>query len=163
MARRSTHPLLRTVALAAGFVWFVIDAVLLPLLRPLARWLASRPFWRRIEAWTVRLPPYPTLLVFLVPVVLLEPVKPLAAWLAAGGHGLLALLLFGVTEAIKLVVVERLFHANRDKLLTIRWFARLYGLWTWLKLLVTQNRYWRAARRRVRAVWVLLKRTARMA
>mgnify|MGYP003345841723 CR=1 FL=1 len=50
-----------------------------------------------------------------------------------------------------------------DKLLTIRWFARLYGLWTWLKLLVTQNIYWRSARRRVRAVWLLLKRTARMA
>jgi hypothetical protein len=163
MPQRRQPTLLRALALAAGAVWFVIDVLLLPLLRPLARRIAGWPVWRRVEAWTVRLPPYPTLLVFLVPVLLLEPVKPLAAWLAASGHGALALLLFGVTEAIKLVVVERLFHANRAKLLTIGWFARLYGLWTWLKLRVTQHPAWRAARRRIRAVWLLLRRSLRMA
>jgi hypothetical protein len=159
--RRFGRMLLRVVALVAGTVYFLVDAVLLTALRPLGRWLAQLPFWRHAEEWTARLPPYPTLLVFLVPVILLEPVKPLAAWLAHEGHGEWALVLFGAGEVVKVVVVERLFSRNRDKLLTIGWFARLYGLWRFIKSLVTENRYWRATARTAHFVWQKFRRAVR--
>lgn len=48
--RRLGRVMLRVVALVAGTLYFMVDALLLAALRPLGRWLAQRPFWRRAEA-----------------------------------------------------------------------------------------------------------------
>jgi hypothetical protein len=71
--------------------------------------------------------PYPALALFAVPLIILEPVKPVAAYLAATGHVKSGLIVLGVGEILKLVLIERLFDLNRDKLLSIPAFAWAYG------------------------------------
>ena len=58
--------------------------------------------------------PYATLALFIVPVLILEPAKPLAAYLTATGHMVGGLIVLGVAEFLKLVLVERLFRISRD-------------------------------------------------
>jgi hypothetical protein len=116
-------------------IYFLVDALVLTLARPIARWLAGHWVFDRLRTWIVSLPPYPTLALFMVPVLVLEPVKPVAAYLTATGHiaGGLTVLLVG--ELLKLVLIERLFCISRDKLMSISAFA-----WCYCKL--RQAREW---------------------
>ena len=107
-------------------IYFLVDAVLFTLFKPVFRRLADCWIFESLRAWIVSLRPYPTLALFIVPVILLEPVKPVAAYLAATGHivgGLMALI---VGELLKLLLVERLFSVSRDKLMSIPVFAWCY-------------------------------------
>jgi len=87
--------------------------------------------------------------------VLLEPAKPLGLYLLATGRPIAGMLVLAVAEVLKIVIVERLYRAGRDRLLTIPWFAwghrRVTGL-------IARLRAWPAWRRAV-----LLLRRARSA
>src|ERR1700710_2893248 len=113
------------VALAA--IWFLADAIFSTIAHPLARWLGEHLVLFRLRAWIRSLRPYPALALFAVPLIILEPVKPVAAYLAATGHVELGLTVLVVGEILKLVLVERLFCINRDKLMSISAFAWAYG------------------------------------
>ncbi|HTR83376.1 MAG TPA: hypothetical protein VMI56_02785, partial [Reyranella sp.] len=81
-----------------------------------------------IMAWIAKLGPYPTLALMLIPIVLLEPLKPAAFYLIAKRHQVVAgTLLLAMTELVKIVAVERLFHLSRPKLMRIRAFAVVYN------------------------------------
>ena len=112
------------VVLAA--IWFLADAIFSTIAHPLARWLGEHWVLFRLRAWIRSLRPYPALALFAVPLIILEPVKPVAAYLAATGHVRLGLMVLVVGEILKLVLVERLFSLNRDKLLSIPAFAWAY-------------------------------------
>lgn len=143
--------LLRPLVAVVAALYFLLDALVLPALRPLVRALGRLRLWQAVEAWTVRLPAYPALFVILAPLALLEPAKPVAAWLLHEGHAGTALTVLALAEVLKLTVVERLFRANRDKLLSIDWFARLYRAVTGAIALLTRQPLWQAAARRVKA------------
>ena len=68
--RRALKPLWILLALV-----FLFEAWLWEHLRPLVAWIVDRIRWHRLKAriaaWIERLPPYPTLLIFLIPPVLL--------------------------------------------------------------------------------------------
>ena len=104
---------------------------------PIARWIGRHVQFRRLRAWIRSLRPYPSLALFSVPVIMLEPVKPVAAYLTATGQVLGGAVTFIVGELLKLVLVERLFHLTRDKLMRIPAFAWAYGKYAaakaWLK------------------------------
>jgi hypothetical protein len=123
------------VVLAA--IWFLADAIFSTIAHPLARWLGEHWVLFRLRAWIRSLRPYPALALFAVPLIILEPVKPVAAYLAATGHVRSGLIVLVVGEILKLVLVERLFTLNRDKLLSIPAFAWAYGkyqlVWEWLE------------------------------
>ncbi len=142
----------RLVILPFAVLYFLIDAVFFAALRPFGCWLASWPFWHRAEVWVAGLPPYATLGCFLIPVLLLEPLKPLAAYLVHGHHAVYGIAALVLGEIAKIVVVERLFHTNKAKLLTIPWFARGYGIWLWAKALLLENAYSQGVFTRLRAV-----------
>jgi hypothetical protein len=113
------------VVLAA--IWFLADAIFSTIAHPLARWLDEHWVLFRLRAWIRSLRPYPSLALFAVPLIILEPVKPVAAYLAATGHVRSGLIVLVVGEILKLVLLERLFSLNRDKLLSIPAFAWAYG------------------------------------
>jgi hypothetical protein len=113
------------VVLAA--IWFLADAIFSTIAHPLARWLGEHWVLFRLRTWIRSLRPYPSLALFAVPLIILEPVKPLAAYLAATSQVRLGLMVLVVGEILKLVLVERLFDINRDKLLSIPAFAWAYG------------------------------------
>src|SRR3569832_2743166 len=119
---------------------------------PIARWLARQFEFKRLRAWIKSLPPYPSLALFSVPVIILEPVKPVAAYLTATGQVLSGAVTFIVGELLKLVLVERLFHLTRDKLMRIPAFAWAYGKYAAAKAWLQKTEAWRAIRAVSRAV-----------
>src|SRR3569832_1207141 len=113
---------------------------------PIARWLARQFEFKRLRAWIKSLPPYPSLALFSVPVIILEPIKPVAAYLAATGQVLSGAVTLIIGELLKLVLVERLFHLTRDKLMLIPANAWAYGRWTEVKAWLQSTEGWRAIR-----------------
>jgi hypothetical protein len=154
--RRHVSRVLSPVAAAAAVLYFLIDAVFLSavrtIIRPLARALSRLRVFNAMAAWLASLGPYPTLVLFLVPVIILEPVKPVGAYLIATGHLGSGVALIAIGEVLKLVLVERLFHFSRDKLMTIPAFARVYN-WAeaWLEYFRAQP-LWQATLRQLTAI-----------
>ena len=87
-----------------------------------------------------------------VPLIILEPIKPVGLYLVASGNVIDGTVLIGVGEIAKITIVERIFHAGRDKLMTIpafAWaYARLMALLAYLETLSV----WQAMLRAVRVV-----------
>ena len=133
-------------------VYFVADAIFATIAHPLSRWLSRQRLFSRVRTWIRSLRPYPSLALFLVPVIILEPVKPAAAWLAATGHFMPSLAVLVVGEILKLVLVERLFHLNRDKLLSIPAFAWVYGKYRLARNWLESLEAWQMVRRWSRLV-----------
>jgi hypothetical protein len=147
--------ILKPLVFVVAAIYFLVDAVVLTLARPIARWLAGHWVFDRLRTWIISLRPYPTLALFMVPVLVLEPVKPVAAYLTATGHvaGGLTVLLVG--ELLKLVLIERLFCISRDKLMSIPAFAWCYDRLRQAREWVESSSVWQLARR-----WNLLFRHA---
>ena len=133
------------VVLAA--IWFLADAIFSTIAHPLARWLGEHWVLFRLRAWIRSLRPYSALALFAVPLIILEPVKPVAAYLAATDHVRWGLIVLVVGEILKLVLVERLFSLNRDKLLSIPAFAWAYGKYRLVMDRLESMEAWRMVRR----------------
>jgi hypothetical protein len=143
------------VVLAA--IYFVADALFATIAHPLSRWLSRQRLFSRLRTWIRSLRPYPSLALFTVPVIVLEPVKPVAAYLAATGHFMTSVSLFVVGEILKLVLVERMFALNRDKLLTIPAFAWGYGKYRLARSWMESLEAWQMVRRWSRMVRLALR------
>jgi hypothetical protein len=95
------------------------------------RWVLERipleGLKRAVIRFMDRLPPYPTLAIFLVPIVTLEPMKLVALWLFARHQFLLGLVTYVGADVVRLALVAFLFKTCRDKLLSIGWFAWCYA------------------------------------
>jgi hypothetical protein len=150
--RSGAGRVLSPVVAILAFVYFLIDALFLPPIRLLGRWLGGFHTFARLGAWIRTLGPYQTLALFLVPLIILEPVKPVAAVLAAKGHYARSIALLVVGEILKVTIVERLFHVGREKLMRIRAFAWTYNYvmawYAWFEALPP----WQAVLRNVRAI-----------
>jgi hypothetical protein len=143
--------ILKPVTYILAAIYFLVDAVFMAVARPIARWIGRHAEFRRLRAWIKSLPPYPSLALFSVPVIILEPLKPVAAYLAATGQMLSAAVTLIVCELLKLVLVERLFHLTRDKLMRIPAFAWGYGKFTEARAWLQATEAWRAVRALSRA------------
>jgi hypothetical protein len=162
--RKILEGIFKPLVVAVAALYFIIDGVILAILRPLLKRILHLKLFRFIERWIESLRPYSTLVVFLIPLILLEPIKPLSAYLIVSGHfasGALALVL---GEVLKILIVERVFHIGRPKLMRIRAFAWTYDFvvsWlTWLQALPP----WQIVRYRFRGMvrWIRkLNRDAR--
>jgi hypothetical protein len=75
----------------------------------------------------------------------------LAAYLVATGQFLSGVSAFVGCELLKLVLVERLFHLTRDKLMRIPAFAWVYGKFSEIKAWLQATEAWRAIRALSRA------------
>lgn len=87
--------------------------------------------------------PYPSLALFVIPVIVLEPAKPLAGYLIGTGHFFAGAVTFITAEVLKLTFVERLFHLNRTKLLSIPAFAWGYRYWRHVMGVVESLEVWK--------------------
>jgi hypothetical protein len=150
--RRAVKRALTPFVVVLATLYFVIDALFLLLVRPLADWIGRQAIFPRLRAWIQSLGPYPTLALFLIPLIILEPVKPVAAYLATQGHYTRSIAVLVVGEILKVTIVERLFHVGRPKLLMIPAFARTYNYlmawYAWFEALPP----WQAVRRYVQAI-----------
>lgn len=134
--RRVARIIATPVALVIAVLYFLIDAVFLPLTRPLIHYVEQHPGFARVATWLRRQGPYTTLFVVLVPLALLEPAKPIGFYLIAMGRVLRGIALLALAEVIKLALVERLFVIGKPKLMTIGLFALGYNfVMRWLNYL----------------------------
>jgi hypothetical protein len=143
--------ILKPVTYILAAIYFLVDAVFMAVARPISRWLGRHLEFKRLRAWIRSLPPYPSLALFSVPVIILEPIKPVAAYLAATGQFVSGAATFIVGELLKLVLVERLFHLTRDKLMRIPAFAWAYGKFAEVRAWLQATEAWRAIRALSRA------------
>jgi len=150
--RRGAGRVLSPLVAILAFIYFLVDALFLPPLRLLGRWLGGFKLFARLGDWVRTLGPYQTLALFLVPLIILEPVKPVAAYLAARGHYMRSMAVLVIGEILKVTIVERLFHVGRPKLLMIPAFARAYNYvmawYAWFEALPP----WQAVRRQIQAI-----------
>ncbi len=110
-------------------------------LAPLVAALVARIPLERVKAaiarFLDRLPPYPTLLVFLIPLVASELVKAFAIVLFAKKLIVLGALTYLFGEVVRFALVAYLFQLCRDKLLSIPWvlwcYERLIAAHHWAK------------------------------
>ncbi len=128
-------------------VYFLVDAVLLPVARVISSWMAEHWMFCSLRRWLLSLRPYPTLLLFAVPVIALEPVKPVALYWIATSHVLLGCTAIVVAEILKLVFIERLFCISRDKLMSIPAFAWGYARYRVARDWANSIEAWQTVRR----------------
>lgn len=100
----------------------MVDAVARPLYRPLLNWFASLTVMHRFEAWIATLPRFLILVFFAVPFIVAEPLKVFAVYLIAIGMVVSGIVLMALAYLVSFLIVERIYHAGRDKLLTYAWF-----------------------------------------
>ncbi len=108
-------------------IYLVVDLVFSLIFRPIIRWISRQHFFQTLLHLTDPWPPYVCLLVVLFPLALLEPFKIGGIYLIGTGHTINGLMVLATSEVLKVVFVERIFHHVRSKLLTIAWFAYVYG------------------------------------
>lgn len=104
-------------------VAIVIDEIARPLYRPLIAWFASLRIVARMEAVIARQPRLAILTLLAVPFAIAEPLKLLGLVMMAGGRARSGLLIFGFAHLVSFLLVERIYHAGREKLLTYGGFA----------------------------------------
>jgi hypothetical protein len=145
--------ILKPVIYVLATVYFLADAIFMPIARSAADWFSRYLVLDGLRRWIEQLRPYPALALFAVPVLLLEPVKPIAAYLAATGHIATSIAALIVGELLKLILVERLFGLTRDKLMTIPAFAWAYVRFSRVKAWLESSEAWRSTRRLSKAAF----------
>jgi hypothetical protein len=123
--RRVLRPFLVLLALI-----FLVEAWLWEHLRPLVAFLVDLIAWNRLKARLTaaieRLPPYPTLLIFLIPPIVLFPFKLLGLWMLAHGSWLGATTVLVLAKLVGTGVAAFIFDLTRPKLLQLPWFRWIY-------------------------------------
>jgi hypothetical protein len=112
-------------AQAVVILYVVLDAIAMPVIRPLLRWVAKLRFVIRLQDVVAVLPPYAILALLTVPLAFAEPAKIYALVLMGKGHFAAGLVTIAMAYLVSLVVVERIYNAGQAKLKTILWFAKL--------------------------------------
>jgi hypothetical protein len=147
MAYQISKRVLGAILVVGAAIYFLIDALILSIIKPLLRRISELPIFQLIGSWIASLNPYTTLMLFVVPLLALEPVKPVGVYLLATGHTRGGVLLIAIGEVLKVTIVERIFHIGRDKLMEITAFAWAYTFVVgWLNWLQAQPP-WQATKR----------------
>lgn len=111
----------------------VLEGAARPLYRPLGRRVANLRLIKALERGVARLPPYAALAVLAVPFAIADPLKIAGLYWMGTGHFALGLTTLGFAYGASFVIVERIYHAGRPKLLTIKWFATIMAFAASLK------------------------------
>lgn len=129
----------------------VLDELARPLYRPLLRWVATWRLMHRLEAWVAARHRFTILVLLAIPFAIVEPLKVLALLWIGRGAVVPGGILLAFAYLAGFVLVERVYSAGRDKLLTIGWFAWLMGVVTGVREAVSawarQTAVWRLAAR----------------
>lgn len=101
----------------------ILDGIFRPLYRPVIRAISNLTFIQRLESCIERLPRLAILLCLAVPFAIAEPMKIVGLVLIAHGAFKSGLVLTILAHLSTFLIVERIYHAGREKLLTYGWLA----------------------------------------
>ena len=153
--------ILKPVVFVLALIYFLLDAVFMPVAKSISDWVAEHWVLKRLRDWIVSLRPYPTLMLFVVPVLVLEPIKPISLCLMGTGYVVSGMIALVIGELLKLVLIERLFHLSRDKLMAIPAFAWSYGKYCVIRNWIVASPAWLNVRRFSRMTRCALRRQLR--
>lgn len=102
-------------------VLVIISEVARPLYRPFVKWFSSLSIVVHFSELVGSLPRAVILVLFVVPLAVAEPLKIYALFVIAKGHVISGLAIIASAYLMSFLLVERLFHAGREKLLTYGW------------------------------------------
>ena len=143
-------------------LFVLLDELARPLYRPLLNWVASLRAIEAMERQVAKLPPYAILVVLAVPFFGVEPLKILGFMWMGTGKPAAGLLMLVFAYAVGFILVERVYNAGRDKLMTIGWFARIMDFVVRIRDAVLarmkQTRAWLVARRYSLKARIMLRR-----
>lgn len=123
--RRLLKPLWIFLALLFLFEAWLWER-LAPVVAFLVRLVPLKALKARVAAAVERLPPYPSLLVFLIPVVIILPFKLVGVALIAKGHAVLGLCTFIAAKLVGFGATAFLYETCKSKLMQIPAFLRVY-------------------------------------
>lgn len=169
---RPTRPLpvriARGVADVVVGIFVVAAEVVRPLYRPIYHALERLAVVQRFEAWIARCPPYLVLVLLAVPFLGVEPLKLLGVFWMAEGRVWAGLVTLAGAYLGSFVLVERIYHAGREKLLSIGWFAKIMGFISHVRevvlsrireIAVVQSALRAVRRTRTRLAWLFRRRS----
>ena len=137
-------------------ILILLDEIARPVYRPLARWLASLRLVEKIEAQIAGLNRYLILVLLAVPFAIAEPLKIYGVLMLGEGHFIRGIVILALAYLASFLLIERIYHAGRDKLLSIRWFgwimAQITSIRAALTAWVKSTALWQAGRRTREAV-----------
>jgi hypothetical protein len=125
MLRRLAQPfwvLLAIIFLIEAWLWDHLE----PIVEKVVAWIPLREFKQWLSDRIDALSPAMTLIVFAVPVVPLFPLKLFGLWLLAHEYWLAAIFTIVFAKFAGLGITAFIFDVTREKLMEMRWFARLY-------------------------------------
>lgn len=99
----------------------IISEIARPLYRPFASWFSSLSIVAHFSELVGSLPRAVILVLFVVPLAVAEPLKIYALFVIARGHVISGIVIIALAYLMSFLLVERLFHAGREKLLTYGW------------------------------------------
>ena len=101
----------------------VLDGIFRPLYRLVIRALSNLKIIQRLESRIAQLPRLAILLCLAVPFAIAEPMKIIGLVLFAHGAFKSGVVLTIIAHLSTFLIVERIYHAGREKLLTYGWLA----------------------------------------
>lgn len=122
--KRILWTLVALVILALSWLWDHLH----PIVAAIIAILPLKRVKEAVRQFIAGLAPYPTLMVFLIPAVAHELMKAAAFWLFHLHMWLTGVTLYLLADIFGIALCAFIFEANREKLLSIRWFNRGY-LW----------------------------------
>lgn len=145
------------LAIGRGFVAvpLLADALARPAYQPLLRVLSRLTILQRLDQWITLQPRWLILAVLAVPFLGVEPLKVLGLVWIGDGLILRGVALLAFAYGASFVLVERIYHAGRDKLRSYRWLAASIDFAVGLRGTVLaglrSTRAWRMAEESARA------------
>lgn len=100
-----------------------VDEIARPIYRPAVRAILGHPVFGLLDKHVSVLPRWAILICFAIPFLIAEPLKLVAVILFAKGKAVLGVVTFLFAQLMTFVLVERIFHAGRGKLMTYWWLA----------------------------------------
>ncbi len=144
------HVLEAFIILLAVF-FFLVEDVTWPIVSALAARVARIPAIAALELRVAALGPYPTLLLIALPFAVFEPLKLYGLYLMGGGAFAYGIAVFLLAEIVRTAIAARIFAISHTKLMSIGWFATVYGgimrARDWAYGHLTSTPAWQAARR----------------
>lgn len=101
----------------------LISELLRPIYAPLVRWFSSLSFIAHFSALVGSLPRLIILILFLMPFAIAEPLKIVGIVVITRGALVPGILIIIGAYLMSFLLVERIFHAGREKLMTYGWLA----------------------------------------
>lgn len=126
--RNAVARVLFAILRAVLTVVIVFDEIARPLYRPLIDWVASLRIVARMEVAIARQSRLAILALLAVPFAIAEPLKLLGLLMMADGRFRTGLVIFAFAHLVSFLLVERIYHAGREKLLTYGWLNWLMTL-----------------------------------